>query len=220
MAIEHKPLIEYLPPFLAEYREYRRLFDALQYEISEKDNSILERVDFALKNTFIEEANAEGIRHWEKILGIIPPAGSTLEERRRIVAATWIGVMPINRDGIIEIVKAYSGHGGNAFWEEEPGVLRVEFDNTDANPVSLRLMMNILRKRIPAEIFINLQVVGSVNIAVTPTPRAWPVTFDLTGTLPKQEYGLGKAGDGLINRVEAQGWQVEFRLCGDEALDA
>ena len=53
MAIEHKPLIDYLPPFLAEYREYRYLFDALWGEISENDQSILDRIESALNDTFI-----------------------------------------------------------------------------------------------------------------------------------------------------------------------
>lgn len=218
MAIEHKPLIEYLPPFLAEYREYRRLFDVLWDEISEKDGSILERTDLALKNTFIEEADLEGIKHWEAMLDIVPPAGSTLEERRRIVAATWIGVMPINRDGVIEIVKAYSGHGGNAFWEDT-GVLRVEFDNTEMNPVSIGLMKSILRQRLPANIFINLQVVAAVQIAVTPTVKAWPTVFTLAGTQPKTNIGLGLSGDGLVSAVETQGRHAVYKICGDEALD-
>jgi len=219
MAITHKPLLEYLPPFLAEYREYRRLFGALQYEISEKDKSILERIDDALKNTFIEEANEEGIKHWEKILDIVPPVGATLEERRRIVAATWIGIMPINRDGVIEIAETYSGHDADAFWVDT-AVLRIELDNTNANPISLGPMTRILRQRLPANIAFNLQVSSEVHINVAPKPKPWLVKFELTGTLPRQEYGLGKTGDGLINRVEAHGWRIEFRLCGDEALDA
>lgn len=79
--IEHKKLIDYLPPFLAEYREYKRLNASLQKEV----NSILEKTENALNDTFVNLATLDGIKRWENMLGIIPSADATIEERRAAI---------------------------------------------------------------------------------------------------------------------------------------
>lgn len=92
--IEHKLLIDYLPPFLREYREYRRLFTALQSEISEGEHSVLRRTEAALDDTFIATATAEGIQRWEQVLSIVPSLESTLDDRREVVRMKLVGERP------------------------------------------------------------------------------------------------------------------------------
>lgn len=110
--IEHKPLIEYLPPFLAEYREYRRLFAVLQDEISEKPRSILKRTEAALDNTFIALADEEGIRHWEKMLSIVPSVEATIEDRREIIRMKLVGERPYTYRKLEELLDKLLGSGG------------------------------------------------------------------------------------------------------------
>ena len=111
MAIEHKPLIEYLPPFLAEYREYQRLFAVLWDEISEKQNSILKRTDRALLDTFIAEADAAGIKRWEQMLHIVPNAEETLDERRENIRTRMAGRRPFTYRKLKEILDDLVGDG-------------------------------------------------------------------------------------------------------------
>ena len=111
MAIEHKPLIEYLPPFLAEYREYRRIMDVLWDEISAGNNSILKRVDEALENTFIADADAAGVKRWEQMLNIVPDAGATLDERKEAVRVKMAGRRPFTMRKLEEILEQLTGPG-------------------------------------------------------------------------------------------------------------
>lgn len=92
--IEHKPLIDYLPPFLQEYREYKRLFNVLQDEISENPKAILKKVESAETNTFIALAGIDGIEHYEKMFKIIPNAQATLEDRRMTILAKLNASLP------------------------------------------------------------------------------------------------------------------------------
>lgn len=111
MAIEHKPLIEYLPHFLAEYREYQRLFDVLWDEISEKNGSILKRTDRALQDTFIAEADLAGVKRWEQMLHIVPNVEETLEERREDIRIKMAGRRPFTMRKLKEILDGLVGEG-------------------------------------------------------------------------------------------------------------
>lgn len=111
MAIEHKPLIEYLPQFLQEYREYQELFRVLWDEISEDENSILDRTDKALKDTYISEADANGIAKWERMLGIVPNAEETLDERRENIRSKMAGRRPFTYRKLQEILDDLVGPG-------------------------------------------------------------------------------------------------------------
>lgn len=111
MAIEHKPLIDYLPPFLAEYREYKRLFSVLWGEISENQNSILNRIEELKNNAFISLTNLQGIQHWERMLEIIPNAGATLEDRRELVKTRMFGDRPYTYEKLCELLDKLLGPG-------------------------------------------------------------------------------------------------------------
>lgn len=107
--IEHKPLIEYLPPFLAEYREYKRIMDVVWDEISEDEGSILERIDRGLQNTFIEDADLEGIKRWEQMLSIIPDADMTLNDRKEVVRVRMAGRRPFTFRRMEELLEQLTG---------------------------------------------------------------------------------------------------------------
>ena len=80
---EHKRLIELLPDFLQRYREYKIILETEQIEL---DNIHL-RISNLLSDAFIDTATEEGIAHKERMYGIIPPEGASLEERRFAVKA-------------------------------------------------------------------------------------------------------------------------------------
>lgn len=109
--IEHKRLIDYLPPFLAEYREYKRIMNVIWYEISEKNGSILKRADRLLMNTFVDETDLEGVKRWEKLLNIIPDAEMTLEDRRESVKVKLAGRRPFTKRKLEEILNQIAGAG-------------------------------------------------------------------------------------------------------------
>lgn len=76
--MEHKKLISYLPGFLQEYYEYRKIFEAVQTEA----DRIGFRIEKLFNNNFVESTDEEGIAHYEEIYRVLPQEGATLEDRR------------------------------------------------------------------------------------------------------------------------------------------
>lgn len=78
-------LWRYLPEFLKQYRELDALFQAEQPEFQTLvHNQIIEFNDF-----FIETATQEGLKRFEKILGIYPNPGDSIEIRRKNIMVHW-----------------------------------------------------------------------------------------------------------------------------------
>ena len=73
-----RKLIEYVPEFLRELKEYKAVFGAEQTEIEGSWNA-LERL---LDDSFLCSASQDGIVRFEKMLGIVPKSTDTLEQRR------------------------------------------------------------------------------------------------------------------------------------------
>lgn len=143
--IEHKKLIEYLPPFLAEYREYRRLFAVLQAE----EDAILQRVDKALTSTYIAIADGEGVARWEGMLGIVPNAQETLEDRRESIKMKLAGSKPYTYRKLVEILDGLLGEG-----EYQLNMVPEEFRLTVLVELTSRFQQeavdNLLKRIVPA----------------------------------------------------------------------
>lgn len=156
MAIEHKPLIEYLPPFLAEYREYQRLFDVLWDEISEKNGSILKRTDRALMNTFITEADLDGVRRWEQMLHIVPNAEETLEERREDIRIKMAGRRPFTFRKMQEILDDLIGAGEYSMEMTDTFELTIKVALT--SKYQRKAVQTLARSVVPANIVLALDL--------------------------------------------------------------
>lgn len=100
-------LINYLPPFMAEYREISETLSA------ETPEFILtwKAVDRTLKNMFIESADEYGISRFEKLLGISPNATDTLENRRERVSIRWFNELPFTFKALLEKLIAICSDG-------------------------------------------------------------------------------------------------------------
>lgn len=148
--IEHKALIDYLPPFLAEYREYKRLFTALQEELSEKPNSILNRVEAALDNTFIATADAEGVKQWEAMLGIVPSLESTLDDRREVVRMRLVGERPYTMIKLRELLDKLLGIGRYSL--EMTGPYEMELQIELVSKFQFAAAEDLIKRILPANI--------------------------------------------------------------------
>lgn len=57
-------------------------FDQIATGENPEFKDLTECLAFCLKNGFVKDATEYGVERWEKILGIIPESGSTLEDRK------------------------------------------------------------------------------------------------------------------------------------------
>lgn len=149
---EHKKLIDYLPPFIAEYREYRRLFAALQ----EEDDSILGKISDSLNDTYVDLATLKGIERWENMLSIVPDSEATLEERRAAIRFRMNITLPYTLKALRKMLDDLVGPGN--YYCEMTG----EFELTVMVDVASSYMRNavntMLAKIIPANIGLTIGI--------------------------------------------------------------
>lgn len=78
-------LIDYLPPFIQEYREIRKLMEIENPEIQIAEDE----TEIIMNNQFIETCNIKGIAKFESLMGITPLESDTLESRISRVLTRW-----------------------------------------------------------------------------------------------------------------------------------
>ena len=106
--MEYKKLIDYLPQFLAEYREYQQIMAIEQTEF----DTILARIELLLENQFIATCNEETVTRYERMYGIAPIAGSNLEERKFNLLAKLNSELPYTYKKLEEMLKNLCGENG------------------------------------------------------------------------------------------------------------
>lgn len=74
-----RKLIEYLPEFLRDIREYNAI---LTLAVQPKVIDLFQGTEDAMNDQFIKTANEYGVIRWERMLGIVPKSGYTLDDRK------------------------------------------------------------------------------------------------------------------------------------------
>ena len=102
-------LIEYLPEFLRDVREYKAILNlAEQPEIV----SLWEAAENTLNDQFVVDATENGVLRWEKILGIVPKPTDTLEIRKFSILARINEQLPFTLATLNEQLKSLCGEDG------------------------------------------------------------------------------------------------------------
>lgn len=101
-------MIEYLPPFVAQFGE---ISEALKAENPEF-NEVNVRIGEILNNEFIETADGFGIARFEKMLGITPYASDTLDDRRFRVFSKFNETTPYTLRSLDNMLKNICGENG------------------------------------------------------------------------------------------------------------
>lgn len=100
-------LLDYLPPFLREYREFNEIANAEEPEL----DGLSEKALRVLKNQFIETADEDGIAEFEKMLGILPSKSDSLESRRARVFSRWFTELPYTLKAFLHKLSGLSEYG-------------------------------------------------------------------------------------------------------------
>lgn len=100
-------ILEYLPPFLREYREFGAIANAEEPELQR----ITEEGLRILRNQFIETADEDGIAEFEKMLGILPSKSDSLESRRARVFSRWFTELPYTLKAFLAKLAGLSDYG-------------------------------------------------------------------------------------------------------------
>jgi len=102
---ETKTLLEYLPPFLREYYEFKQLCKSGDIEVSSIDKA----VDWNYESAFISDCDATVLSKYERLLGIIPTSSQSIENRRNKVLLQWNTVASMTLPQFISKLQEYCG---------------------------------------------------------------------------------------------------------------
>lgn len=98
-------LTRYLPGFLREVEELNETARAEENEVER----LYTRMDQTWNAGFIRTTDLQGIKRWERLLGIKPYSGDTLEERRSAVLSRWNQQLPYSLARLKERLDAAVG---------------------------------------------------------------------------------------------------------------
>ena len=102
---ETKTLLEYLPPFLREYYEFKQLCKSGDIEVSSIDKA----VDWNFDSAFISDCDATVLSKYERLLGIIPTSSQSIENRRNMVLLQWNTVASMTLSQFFSKLQEYCG---------------------------------------------------------------------------------------------------------------
>ena len=143
----NRKLIEYLPPFLRDFKELKAITDAEQFSF-EKMWTDEENV-FA--DSFVEDATEGGIARYEKLLGIIPKGNQTLEERRFSVLARMSEQMPYTMETLENMLSSLCGEDGYTL-RLDPSAYALSVKLALTNENNVQAVNDLLTKVVPANI--------------------------------------------------------------------
>lgn len=146
-----RKLIEYLPLFVQDYAEIKAIMDVEQVSVEKAWTSAEDVFD----DQFVVDATENGIKRWESMLGIVPKATYTLDERRFKVLARLNEQLPYTYEVLKNMLAALCGEDGYAV-KLDPNnyALLVKLALSNANNVEA--VDELLSKVVPANIVRNV----------------------------------------------------------------
>ena len=141
----------YYPEVILAIQEFRAIIDA-QYPEFENLNAAIESIT---KNAYLSTMEESRVEQWEKIFGIKPIEGSSVEDRRETIIARIRGQGKLNTALINSIVNAFTGGTANSWVKDN--VLYVEITPPPGNKqFKFANVEQELRLKIPAHLGFNV----------------------------------------------------------------
>lgn len=166
----------YLPPFLKDFVEMVEILGAEEPEFQ----TLVENIDNVMNDNFITTATANGISRFEKLLGIQPSRGASLETRRSAVLTKWWDATPYTIRALKNRIAMLQGNDDVqvTFSEENPYCIQIITRLETAGQVED--LAYILKTMLPANLEVDSanRLEGSVTMSLF-----YGMGAGLTGTL-------------------------------------
>lgn len=146
-----RQLINYLPDVVRDYREFQGITAGQQPEFEQAWDA----ADQVMNNQFILTADDLGLSRWETILGIIPKATDSLDDRRFRVLSRLNEELPYTLPQLRNILETLCGAGNyTATIEDETYILIVKIGLAAKNNYSD--VESLLDRVTPQNLIVNL----------------------------------------------------------------
>lgn len=143
-------MIDYLPLFLRDIREYIRITEIEQPEFEEG----WAQAEYALQEAFLMTATDYGLSRWEGMMGVTPKGTETIEERRFRILSLLASDTPYTYRQLEKLLTSLCGKGG----------YEIELDHNNYSILvkvaltsrsSYEAVIELLAKIIPANLIFN-----------------------------------------------------------------
>lgn len=152
-------LIDYLPPFVQEFREIRAIMDAEQIS-AETAWTDAENV---LADQFVQDATENGIKRYEKILKINPKGTYTLDDRKFNILARMNEQLPYTVKQLQASLESLCGEDGYTLKiDNDSYALTVKLALGNEN--NAEAVSQLLRKMLPANMMYNVMLFNTHSI--------------------------------------------------------
>lgn len=146
-----RQLIDYLPPILAELKEYVELFKAEQTEIE----GLVDKLESCFNNQFITLCDLFGVTKYENLLNIKPKGSDDLDLRRFRVLAKYNEQLPYTYLRLVEMLNNLCGEG-NLFIKVKELTLSVYVKLVAKDKFDE--VIELVRRVVPANIALDLSI--------------------------------------------------------------
>ena len=140
-------LAGYVPEFLRDVTEFRQLYSAQEYELKR----LYGKMDELWKDSLIPSATIQGIKRFERMIGLKPYPGDTLEDRRAAVSLKWNQQLPYTIPRLRERLELAVGEVGYELWVRE-NAYELELWILDQPYRVLQDLRDMTRQMIPANL--------------------------------------------------------------------
>jgi hypothetical protein len=147
-------LMEYLPPFYENIKEFQEIAATEDEEISQ----IRFAMEDLLKQFFIDTATW-GVTYWENEYGIKTDQSKSLEQRRSAVKAKRRGVGTVTKALVKSVANSFDNGEVEVIEKPEIDEIEIKFNSIRGVPSNVDDLKNALEKIVPA----HLEIVYSFN---------------------------------------------------------
>ena len=146
-------LIDYLPPFMQQVEEIKKIMNISPPEI-EKINENIQNI---LKDFFVMDASEQGVKTYEKILKITPKLTDTLDKRKYDILSIYNQTLPFTLETLKQRLNALCGENGyivNICYSDFVLNLTLKLNNIKL----LSTVSNMLENIVPVNMVINIYI--------------------------------------------------------------
>jgi len=164
-----------------------------------------------LNNNFIDKADSSTVEALETFLGIPSNPSRTLDERRRLIKAYFVGFGKVSASMLKEMIMSYTGASSEVTFEPDSSgdnYLHINIDRGKEPTLYLAEIDTLLRKKLPAHIAFEVKVRYTYAVVTSVTHSHNIHDYRLTGTYPQIallgeaeqfDIGAGQVAVGAVN---------------------
>lgn len=154
-----RKLIDYLPPFIQEYKEIKAIMDAEQVSAE----NVWTDAESVLADQFVQDATENGVARYEKILGITPKGTYTLNERKFNIFARMNEQLPYTLESLESALISLCGEDGYTL-KLDTNAYTLTVKLALANEHNVEAVENLLKKMIPANLIRNVRLFNTYTL--------------------------------------------------------